>query len=123
MNNNLDSQTFLAFGNVAIVVEVMCKQLLEANAKICHQQAHLEQATENLNRVKQDKGRANPKEHRPKVNSPPTFFGKGSVTSWCTQVDNYLRDASDKEALTIAMTYFSGAAHEWWIVDSSTPQG
>lgn len=108
--------------NVAVAIEKLHKQLMKANAEISHQQAHLAQAIEELTRVKQDKGRASPKEHQPKVSSPPNFSGKGSVTSWCTQVDKYLRDVSDKEALTKAMSYVSGVAHEWRIMYNPAPE-
>ena len=60
---------------------------------------------------------------RPKKNKPGTFTGRGSVRSWCVQMENYLDGNTGLEALNIALSYLSGNAHEWWIVFQSTADG
>ena len=59
----------------------------------------------------------------PKKNKPSSFNGKGSVSSWCVQMDNYLGDHNNVESMNIALSYLTGMAHEWWIVYSKTDEG
>lgn len=51
----------------------------------------------------------------PKINKPPTFSGKSNIDSWVTHVRNYLEGTSDEKAIPIALSYISGAAHEWYL--------
>ena len=59
----------------------------------------------------------------PKKNKPFSFNGKGSVSSWCVQMDNYLAGTNEIDSLNIALSYLSGNAHEWWIVHSKSTDG
>ena len=59
----------------------------------------------------------------PKKNKPSTFNGRGSVSSWCVQMENYLDGSDDIHSLNIALSYLSGNAHEWWIVHSKSEEG
>ena len=64
-----------------------------------------------------------PGPRKPKIQKPRNFCGKGSVTSWTTQMTNYVREEADEDALAIAVSYLDGAAHEWWIVFSQSIEG
>ena len=59
----------------------------------------------------------------PKPKQPESFKGKGSVSSWALQMSNYLAEVSEPRALSIAVSYLDGAAHEWWVVFKTTPAG
>ena len=59
----------------------------------------------------------------PKIRRPDPFRGKGSVSSWVRHMDNYLEGTSGPKALSIAVSYLEGSAHEWWIVFKTTEEG
>ena len=59
----------------------------------------------------------------PKCKRPESFKGKGSITSWITHVSNYVGSTDPSSALTIAVSYLEGTAHEWWIVFRETEEG
>ena len=59
----------------------------------------------------------------PKPKRPDSFKGKGSVESWITHITNYVLGVPDDQALTIAVSYLEGPAHEWWIVYRQTEEG
>jgi hypothetical protein len=54
----------------------------------------------------------------PQPQKPSSFNGKGSVESWVAHMDNYVAAVGESTALQIAVTYLSGDAHEWWMVQS-----
>ena len=58
-----------------------------------------------------------------KRKKPESFKGKGSITSWITHMTNYLGGTSPDEALSIAVSYLEGPAHEWWIVFRQSLEG
>ena len=51
----------------------------------------------------------------PKRNKPPTFDGKSSVDSWLQHMNEYCAGVAESKKLTIAITYLSSSAHEWYI--------
>ena len=51
----------------------------------------------------------------PKLNKPMLFTGKQSIESWITHVRNYLRGIPDDKAISVALSYLGGPAHEWWL--------
>ena len=59
----------------------------------------------------------------PKIRRPDPFRGKGSVSSWVRHMDNYLEGTPGPKALSIAVSYLEGSAHEWWIVFKETEEG
>lgn len=58
---------------------------------------------------------------RPK--KPEPFNGRGSIRSWITHVSNYVGNGNSAQALTVAVSYLSGSAHEWWLVYKETEEG
>ena len=50
----------------------------------------------------------------PKLNQPKNFAGAGkeSVLSWTTHMSNYLCNVKEPQAMTIAVSYLQGTAHE-----------
>ena len=59
----------------------------------------------------------------PRCKKPESFKGKGSITSWITHVTNYVGSTDERNALTVAVSYLEGPAHEWWIVYRKTEEG
>ena len=59
----------------------------------------------------------------PKHKRPDSYKGKGSITSWITHMTNYIGNTPDTHALSIAVSYLEGSAHEWWIAYHQTPEG
>ena len=59
----------------------------------------------------------------PKCKKPVSYKGKGSIISWITHVTNYVGSTDPRYALTIAVSYLEGPAHEWWIVFRETEEG
>ena len=59
----------------------------------------------------------------PKCKKPDSYKGKGSITSWITHMTNYVGNTPDNLALSIAVSYLEGSAHEWWIAFRQTPDG
>ena len=57
---------------------------------------------------------------KPKLNKPPLFTGKLNVDSWASHMNIYLRGSTDEEALHVAVSYLGGAAHKWWMTQSTT---
>jgi Retrotransposon gag protein len=53
----------------------------------------------------------------PKKNKPPTYDGKSSPDSWIAHLSSYVYGQSDDHALSIAITYLSGDAHDWFIAN------
>ena len=58
-----------------------------------------------------------------KPKKPDSFNGKGSIRSWITHVSNYVGNDQNPQALTVAISYLQGAAHEWWLGYSKTEEG
>lgn len=88
--------------------------LVNANNQIAAQQNALNEAANSDQKLRNEIHASKPSPA--KLNKPEKFDGKGSIKSWCTHMDNYLRDCSDSESLPLAVSYLSGSAHEWWIV-------
>ncbi len=42
-----------------------------------------------------------------------SLSGKGSVRSWIIHVNNYIGNEQNPQALSVAVSYLHGAAHEW----------
>ena len=66
---------------------------------------------------------ASAQQQGPTARRPDSFKGKGSVSSWAMQMANYIAEVPEPRAFNIAVSYLEGAAHEWWIVYKSTPEG
>ena len=62
---------------------------------------------------------------QPKKNKPDNYTGdkKESVLSWTTHMSNYLEKVEEPQAKSIAVSYLSGTAHEWWIKYKETKDG
>ena len=61
----------------------------------------------------------------PKLNQPENFTGSGkeSVLCWTTHMSNYLCHVEEARAISIAVSYLQGTAHEWWIKYKDTEDG
>ena len=59
----------------------------------------------------------------PKHKRPDSYKGKGSISSWITHMTNYIGSTPDSQALSIAVSYLEGSAHEWWIAYQQTTEG
>jgi hypothetical protein len=53
----------------------------------------------------------------PKKHKPPTYDGKSSPDSWIAHMSSYVHGQSDAQAFSIAITYLSGDAHDWFIAN------
>jgi hypothetical protein len=56
----------------------------------------------------------------PKKNKPPTFDGKSSPDSWIAQMTSYIHGIPDQQAVSIAITYLTADAHDWFISNQTT---
>ena len=116
--------------DVALTVNDLQRQLAEAHSRLNIQQNELAAAAQKVGSLEQElvtarnqRGAASEGRNAPKKNKPSSFNGKGSVSSWCVQMDNYLGDHNDADSMNIALSYLTGNAHEWWIVFSKTGHG
>lgn len=129
----MDGRPQLTLESVAQVVQELQGQLANARSQIASQQNIIQDTQEKLNVATQETikshtmlstvNQAVSSSVTPKVNTPPLYKGKGSITSWTTHMDNYLRNVSDEEALKIAVSYLHDSAHEWWMVYQSCEEG
>ena len=110
------------------VVLQLQNQLQTATATINAQQESLNNAAASYGQLQSElralKGA--PSEHdtkTPKKNKPSQFSGKGSILSWTTHMENYIGNMEGEQALQLAVSYLSGAAHEWWIVYHQGEEG
>jgi hypothetical protein len=53
----------------------------------------------------------------PKKNKPPTYDGKSSPDYWIAHMYSYVYGQPDDLAFSIAITYLSGDAHDWFIAN------
>ena len=58
-----------------------------------------------------------------KPRKPEPFNGKGSVRSWITHLNNYIGNEHNPHALSVAVSYLQGPAHEWWLGYKETEEG
>ena len=67
----------------------------------------------------------NPPAPTEKLKKPENFTGdaKDSVLSWTTHMQNYLRWIAEPQAMSIAVSYLQGTAHEWRIKYQLTEDG
>lgn len=108
--------------SLAQLVAQLEAQLRQASAQITSQSNSLNEAAASYQRLEAQMANRRTEE-KPKKNKPNTFSGKGSILSWITHMDNYIGDATPEEALNLAISYLSGAAHEWWIMYHITDEG
>lgn len=108
----------ISLEGIAKVVHDLQEQLVKANNQIAAQQNALNEAANSYQNLRNDVYTSKPSPA--KLNKPEKFKGKGSIKSWCTHMDNYLRDCTDTEGLALALIYLSGPAHEWWIAHQNT---
>jgi hypothetical protein len=55
----------------------------------------------------------------PKKNKPPTFDGKCPPDSWIAHMTSYIHGLSDEHAFSIAITYLTLDAHDWFIANQT----
>ena len=110
--------------SLAQTVNQLQMQLVEAHNQINAQQNELTAAAQKVGALEQQLVAARNTGgsssatgqtglNAPKKNKPSSFNGKGSVSSWCVQMDNYLIGSDDVDSLNIALSYLTGNAHEW----------
>jgi hypothetical protein len=56
----------------------------------------------------------------PKKNKPPIFDGKSPPDSWIAHMTSYVHGLSDEHAFSIAITYLTTDAHDWFIANQTT---
>lgn len=100
-------------------IESLAQVVQQLQTQILNQQTMLSEANESYKRLE---SRSTPSD-KPKKHKPEKYDGKSSVTSWTIHMDNYLEDARDDESLPLAVSYLTGAAHEWWIVFRESDDG
>ena len=117
---------------LAQTVSELQMQLGEAHTKISSQQNQLNAAAQQLAAMGQElsisRNQAAPDGlstlfSMPKKNKPNAFNGRGSVSSWCVQMGNYLEGTDGISSMNIALSYLTGIAHEWWIIHSKSEEG
>jgi hypothetical protein len=59
----------------------------------------------------------------PKKNKPPTFDGKSSPDFWIAYMTSYIHGLSDQQAFSIAITYLTTDAHDWFIANQTSATG
>ena len=105
---------------LAQTVADLQRQLAEARNQIAAQQNQLNAAAQQVTSMGQElslsRNQASPSGlgtvfNAPKKNKPIAFNGRGSVSSWCVQMENYLGGGNDTTSLNIALSYLSGNAH------------
>ena len=110
-------------------VQDLQTRLDQANSQIANHQTELSIAAQKVTTLESELhssrnlASASSGHVQPKKNRPVSFSGRGSVSSWCAQMDNYLENATGTDALNIALSYLSGNAHEWWIVYHKSTEG
>lgn len=115
--------------SVAAALQQVQARLNEANEKIAGHQNELHIAASKVTNLESQLAIAqralNDRQSlgTPKTNKPSPFTGKGSVRSWCVQMDNYLQGTEGTTAMSIALSYLSNGAHEWWMVHQKTEDG
>lgn len=129
----MEGRPQLTLESVAQVVQELQGQLASARSQIASQQALLQDNQEKLNAAARESAQSRhmistvnqavTTGFTPKVNTPPLYKGKGSITSWTTHMSNYLANVDDAEALNIAVSYLHEGAHEWWIMYQRTDEG
>jgi hypothetical protein len=56
----------------------------------------------------------------PKKYKPSTFDGKSSPDSWIAHMTSYIYGLPDQQAFSIAITYLTADAHDWFIANQRT---
>ena len=59
----------------------------------------------------------------PRPKRPDSFRGRGSIGSWILHMNNYVLNQPEPLALSIAVSYLDGPAHEWWIAYKESEEG
>ena len=124
----MSSPSNLTLESMAQAIQEPQGKLIEAGNEIASQRSLLEVANGRMQAVSQELAEAKAELQKRnsssiKDNKPPSFKGKGSVTSWATHMDNYLRNMDPPEALPIAVSCLEDGAHEWWIVFKESQEG
>ena len=118
----------VSLDSLAQAVNELQMRLNEAHTQITNQRNELNVAALKVGSPEQElvvarTQSAEKAPNTPKKNKPISFNGKGSVSSWCVQMSNYLGGRNDIDSMNIALSYLTGNAHEWWIVYSKTSDG
>lgn len=114
----------LSIQALAQMITQLQQNLEESNAQITQHQAELGMAAQKVAGLEAEIAQHGAHNHQtPKKNKPSSFYGKGSVSSWCVQMDNYLGNARGMDSLKVALSYLAGSAHEWWIVYEKSTEG
>ena len=100
------------------------RQLTSAKSEFDALKSELEQTKQALNTAQTQLAmRDSTAAAMPKLKKPENYTGKESILSWTTHMSNYLKKIADPEAMSIAVSYLQGAAHEWWIKFKETEDG
>lgn len=102
-------------------------QLSEAHSQINAHQSQLSAAAQKVGSLEQElnisRTQATAIVTGTKKNKPNPFNGRGSITRWCVQMDNYIAGCHGIMGMNITLSFLVEHAHEWWIVYSHTEDG
>ena len=120
----------ISMEGLAQMMQEMQQRLEQANHQIETHRGELNIAAQKVTQLEQEllearnnQASTSSTNSGPKKNKPSTFNGKGSIGSWCVQMENYLGGLSQEQGFHVALSYLTGNAHEWWIVYEKTAEG
>lgn len=93
-------------------IESYAHVVQQLQSQIVNQQPLQAQADEIYKRLK------NKSTYSDKLNKHKAerYDGKSHATKWTTHMNSYSEDASDCNCLPLAVSYCTGAGHDWWIL-------
>ena len=99
--------------------EQMMALITELHSELTAQRARIAQLT-NPQATPSPSPASAPPSFIPKKNKPPTFDGKSSPDSWIAHMTSYIHGLSDQQAFSIAITYLTTDAHDWFIANQTS---
>jgi hypothetical protein len=99
--------------------EQMMALITELHSELTVQRARIAQLTNPQATPSPSPASAHPS-FIPKKNKPPTFDGKSSPDSWIAHMTSYIHGLSDQQAFSIAITYLTTDAHDWFIANQTS---
>lgn len=108
--------------NTANSPEQMMALITELHSELTAQRTRISQLTNaQASQANQETSQARASSSlTPKKNKPPTFDGKSSPDSWVAHMTSYIHGLSDDQAFSIAITYLTTDAHDWFIANQTT---
>jgi hypothetical protein len=99
--------------------EQMMALITELHSELTAQRARIAQLT-NPQAAPSPASASAPPSFIQKKNKPPTFDGKSSPDSWIAHMTSYIHGLFDQQAFSIAITYLTTDAHDWFIANQTS---